>query len=104
MAPVSMAAQSNTMNAPAVQSNPADRNDPFTRLILLDELTPATILLALVVSFIWGAAHAMTLQRAVYFVNRIGDRDKGGDGDWGWLKKRPDRSTGHGRSFSLFTL
>jgi len=60
MGPVSMSAQSNTMNAPAVQSNPADRNDPFTRLILLDEFTPATILLALVVSFIWGAAHAMT--------------------------------------------
>jgi nickel/cobalt exporter len=47
-------------NALANPSLPADRNDPFTRLILLEELTPATTLLALVVSFIWGAMHAMT--------------------------------------------
>ena len=38
----------------------ADRNDAFTRLILLEEITLPTLLLALGVSFIWGAMHAMT--------------------------------------------
>lgn len=38
----------------------SDRNDAFTRLILLEELTLPTLLLALGVSFIWGAAHALT--------------------------------------------
>src|SRR5215216_2480501 len=36
------------------------RDDPFTRLILLEELTLPTLLLALAVSFLWGAMHAMT--------------------------------------------
>lgn len=39
---------------------PADRNDAFTRLILLEDLTLTTLLLALVVSFVWGAMHALT--------------------------------------------
>ena len=38
----------------------SDRNDAFTRLILLEELTLPTLLLALGISFIWGAAHALT--------------------------------------------
>lgn len=38
----------------------ADRNDAFTRLILLEDLTFPTLLLALAVSFIWGAMHALT--------------------------------------------
>jgi ABC-type nickel/cobalt efflux system permease component RcnA len=42
------------------QSPLADRNDAFTRLILLDEITLPTLLFALVVSFVWGAMHAMT--------------------------------------------
>jgi nickel/cobalt transporter (NicO) family protein len=37
-----------------------DRNDQFTRLILMDEITWPTLLLALGISFIWGAMHAMT--------------------------------------------
>jgi ABC-type nickel/cobalt efflux system permease component RcnA len=40
----------------------SDRNDAFTRLILLDasQITFPTLLLALAVSFIWGSMHAMT--------------------------------------------
>ncbi|RPI90318.1 MAG: high-affinity nickel-transporter [Chloroflexi bacterium] len=38
----------------------ADRNDAFTRLIFLEEFTLPAILLALAISFLWGAAHAMT--------------------------------------------
>ncbi|HJS19210.1 MAG TPA: sulfite exporter TauE/SafE family protein [Anaerolineales bacterium] len=37
-----------------------DRNDAFTRLILLDEITFPTLLFALAVSLVWGAMHAMT--------------------------------------------
>jgi ABC-type nickel/cobalt efflux system permease component RcnA len=36
------------------------RDDAFTKLILLEEITLPTLLLALAVSFIWGAMHAMT--------------------------------------------
>jgi nickel/cobalt transporter (NicO) family protein len=45
-----------------VGSNPtsSDRNDAFTRLILLEEFTLPTLLLALTVSFLWGAMHALT--------------------------------------------
>ena len=39
---------------------PSTRDDAFTRLILLEEITLPTLLLALAVSFIWGAMHAMT--------------------------------------------
>ena len=38
----------------------ADNNDAFTRLILLEEITFPALSLALVISFIWGAMHAMT--------------------------------------------
>jgi ABC-type nickel/cobalt efflux system permease component RcnA len=38
----------------------ADRNDAFTRLILLEEINLPALLLALAISFIWGAMHAMT--------------------------------------------
>ena len=38
----------------------SDRNDAFTRLILLEELNLSTLLLAIGISFIWGAMHAMT--------------------------------------------
>lgn len=38
----------------------ADRNDAFTRLILLEEINFSTVLLAIAISFIWGAMHAMT--------------------------------------------
>src|SRR5215207_4717445 len=38
----------------------SDRDDAFTRLILLEEITFPTLLLALAVSFIWGAMHALT--------------------------------------------
>ena len=38
----------------------SDRNDAFTRLILLEEITLPALLLALAVSFLWGAMHAMT--------------------------------------------
>jgi len=41
-------------------SSPADRNDAFTSLILLDDLSLPALLLALGISFVWGAAHAMT--------------------------------------------
>ena len=37
-----------------------DRNDEFTRLILMDEITLPALLVALAISFIWGAMHAMT--------------------------------------------
>ncbi|HSK88829.1 MAG TPA: sulfite exporter TauE/SafE family protein [Anaerolineales bacterium] len=52
-------------NQPAVPVNPgksslANRNDVFTRLILLEEINFPTLLFALAISFIWGAMHAMT--------------------------------------------
>lgn len=52
----------NTSSAPATGLAPSltDRNDQFTRLILLEEFTLPTLLLALAISFVWGAAHAMT--------------------------------------------
>ena len=37
-----------------------NRNDAFTQLITLENLTLPTILFALAVSFIWGAMHALT--------------------------------------------
>jgi ABC-type nickel/cobalt efflux system permease component RcnA len=46
--------------APQSASGITDRNDAFTRLILLDEITVPVLLLALGISFAWGAAHAMT--------------------------------------------
>ena len=37
-----------------------DRNDAFTRLILMEDITLPTFLLALAIAFIWGAMHALT--------------------------------------------
>jgi len=42
-------------NQPAI-----NRNDRFTELIMLDHLTLPAVTLALVIAFIWGAAHALT--------------------------------------------
>jgi ABC-type nickel/cobalt efflux system permease component RcnA len=39
---------------------PVDRNDGFTRLITAENLSPLTLLIALAISFGWGAAHALT--------------------------------------------
>ena len=49
--------------APLVMSENSsllDRNDAFTSLILMDEITLPALLLALGISFIWGAMHALT--------------------------------------------
>ena len=58
---IALPAQNNTA-VPVDQSKSplADRNDAFTRLILLDEINFPTLLLALGISFIWGALRAMT--------------------------------------------
>jgi ABC-type nickel/cobalt efflux system permease component RcnA len=37
-----------------------DKNDAFTRLVLVESITWPTLLFALLVSFIWGAMHALT--------------------------------------------
>ena len=42
------------------QSATSNRNDAFTQLITLQDLTPLTLLFALGVSFVWGALHAMS--------------------------------------------
>ena len=50
-------------SAPVAQGSASPRrDDAFTRLILLDasQITLPTLLLALAVSFLWGAMHAMT--------------------------------------------
>lgn len=49
-------------SGPIGQTSSTDRDDAFTRLILLDasQITLPTLLLALAISFIWGAMHAMT--------------------------------------------
>lgn len=39
---------------------PIDRNDGFTRLISAENLSPLALLIALAISFGWGAAHALT--------------------------------------------
>ncbi len=59
--PVASSAQIET-SAPAAETAPlpSNRNDEFTRLILLEEITLPTLLLALAISFFWGALHAMT--------------------------------------------
>src|SRR5512135_800013 len=45
---------------PASDSAASNRNDAFTQLITLQDVGPLTLLFALVVSFIWGALHAMS--------------------------------------------
>ena len=48
-------------SAPASPSDSSsNRDDAFTRLILLEEVTLPTLLLALAVSFVWGGMHALT--------------------------------------------
>jgi nickel/cobalt exporter len=47
-------------STPVQPGTPSSRDDAFTRLILLEEITLPTLLLALAVSFIWGAMHALT--------------------------------------------
>ena len=42
------------------QASLTDRNDAFTGLILMEEITLSALLIALAISFIWGAMHAMT--------------------------------------------
>ena len=59
IAPLGLPAQ-NQPSAPVSSGSVAKSDDAFTRLILLDEITLPTLLLALAISFIWGAAHAMT--------------------------------------------
>ena len=39
---------------------PIDRNDGFTKLISAENLSPLALLIALAISFGWGAAHALT--------------------------------------------
>ena len=48
------------LSVPASSPLTANRNDAFTRLILLDEINPTTLLFALVIAFLWGAMHALT--------------------------------------------
>jgi ABC-type nickel/cobalt efflux system permease component RcnA len=38
----------------------SDRNDAFTRLILLEEINISTVLFAIGISLLWGAMHALT--------------------------------------------
>jgi nickel/cobalt transporter (NicO) family protein len=54
-------AQNNSANAASsVPSIAGSRSDAFTQLITLENLTLPTILFALLISFVWGAMHAMT--------------------------------------------
>lgn len=50
----------NEPSVPVEQGSSSTRDDAFTRLILVEEITLPTLLLALAVSFIWGATHALT--------------------------------------------
>ena len=43
-----------------ISSLAGNRSDKFTQLITMENLTLSTILFALLVSFVWGAMHAMT--------------------------------------------
>lgn len=49
-----------THAASSVPSIAGSRSDAFTQLITLENLTLPTILFALLISFVWGAMHAMT--------------------------------------------
>ena len=57
--PITSQGRSDAKDAVSGQSL-LDRNDAFTRLILLDKITLPTLLIAVAVSFLWGAMHAMT--------------------------------------------
>jgi nickel/cobalt transporter (NicO) family protein len=53
--------QSNSASvASSVPSIAGTRSDAFTQLITLENLTLPTLLFALLISFVWGAMHAMT--------------------------------------------
>ncbi|HLO15527.1 MAG TPA: sulfite exporter TauE/SafE family protein [Anaerolineales bacterium] len=53
--------QNNSANAPqSIPSLAGSRSDRFTQLITLQNLTLPTVLFALLISFVWGAMHAMT--------------------------------------------
>ena len=52
--------QNKSVDAIAPVSLAGSRSDAFTQLITLENLTLPTILFALLISFIWGAMHAMT--------------------------------------------
>lgn len=63
---VSPAAGSSQQTQPVTALSPQpdplrrDRNDEFTKLITLQQITLPSILAALAVAFVWGAAHALT--------------------------------------------
>ena len=53
--------QNNSVNSTQLTNSLAgNRTDRFTQLIMLENLTVPTLLLALLISFVWGAMHAMT--------------------------------------------
>jgi ABC-type nickel/cobalt efflux system permease component RcnA len=59
--PIALSERSESSAVTTATTSPlADRNDAFTRLILLEEINLPALLLALAISFIWGAMHAMT--------------------------------------------
>jgi ABC-type nickel/cobalt efflux system permease component RcnA len=55
----SIAAAPSVAEARSSSQPPVNRNDGFTNLIALENLTPYTVLLALLIAFGWGAAHAL---------------------------------------------
>ena len=55
--PAQEASSSSVASSPSIGNT---REDAFTRLITLENLTLPTILFALAVSFVWGAMHALT--------------------------------------------
>ena len=57
---IGVPAQSQSSGPVGQGSSSPRRDDAFTRLILLQDITLPTLLLALAISFIWGALHAMT--------------------------------------------
>jgi nickel/cobalt transporter (NicO) family protein len=57
---IGVPAQSPSSSSVEPARSTSKRDDAFTRLILLEEITFPTLLLALAVAFIWGAMHAMT--------------------------------------------
>lgn len=53
--------QSSSMNsAQSISSPSTNRTDRFTELIALENFSLSTVLFALLISFVWGAMHAMT--------------------------------------------
>jgi ABC-type nickel/cobalt efflux system permease component RcnA len=53
-------ANSTVNSAQQISSLAGNRSDKFTQLITMENLTLSTIMFALLISFIWGAMHAMT--------------------------------------------